>query len=32
MRLIKPSYEIVDIRPRDIAIPDDMEIGPRYIR
>ena len=32
MRLIKPSYEIIDIRPRGIAIPDDMEIGPRYIR
>lgn len=32
MRLIKPSYEIIDIRPRGIVIPDDMEIGPRYIR
>ena len=30
MKLIKPSYEIIDIRPRGIAIPDDMEIGHKF--
>jgi thymidylate synthase (FAD) len=32
MKLIKPSFEIVDIQPTPRAIPDDMEIGPKMIR
>ena len=32
MKLIKPSYEIVDIKPREIAIPDDTEIGPQMVK
>ena len=32
MKLIKSSYEIVDIQPRAIAIPDDMELGPKKIK
>ena len=32
MKLIKPSYEIIDIKPRAIAIPDDMEIGPQMVK
>jgi len=32
MKLIKPSYEIIDIKPREIAIPDDMEIGPQMVK
>ena len=27
MKLIKPSYEIIDIKPRDRAIPDCVELG-----
>lgn len=29
MKLIKPSFEIIEQKPRDIIIPADMEIGPR---
>lgn len=29
MKLIKPSFEIIEQKPRDIVIPADMEIGPR---
>ena len=32
MKLIQSSYEIIDIQPRDIAIPDNMEIGPKRIK
>ena len=32
MKLIKPSFEILEQKPRAIAIPDDMEIGPRKRR
>lgn len=32
MKLIKPSFEILEQKPRAIAIPDDMEIGPRKVR
>ena len=32
MKLIKSSFEIVDIQPIPRAIPDDMEIGPKMIR
>ena len=27
MKLIKPSYEIIDIKPRDRVIPDCVELG-----
>ena len=29
MKLINPSFEIIEQKPRDIVIPADMEIGPR---
>lgn len=29
MKLIKPSFEIIEQKPRDTVIPADMEIGPR---
>lgn len=29
MKLIKPSFEIIEQKPRGIVIPADMEIGPR---
>lgn len=29
MKLIKPSFEIIEQKPRDIVIPADMEIGPQ---
>lgn len=32
MKLIRPSFEILEQKPRAIAIPDDMEIGPRMVR
>ena len=32
MKLIKPSYEIIDIKPRAIVIPEDMEIGPQMVK
>lgn len=32
MKLIKPSFKILEQKPRAIAIPDDMEIGPRKVR
>lgn len=32
MRLCKPSFEILEQKPRAIAIPADMEIGPRMVR
>lgn len=31
MKLIKPSFEIIEQKPRPIVIPDDMEIGPRMV-
>lgn len=32
MRLIKPSFEIIEQNPKNIIIPADMEIGPRMAR
>lgn len=32
MKLIKPSFEIIEQKPRDIVIPADMEIGPRMCK
>lgn len=32
MRLIKPSFEILEQKPREIIVPADMEIGPRMAR
>ena len=32
MKLIKPSFEIIEQKPRDIVIPSDMEIGPKMAR
>ena len=32
MKLIKPYFEILEQKPRSIAIPDDMEIGPKMVR
>lgn len=32
MKLIKPSFEIIEQKPRDIFIPADMEIDPRMAR
>lgn len=32
MRLIKPSFEIIEQKPRDIIIPADMKIGPKMIQ
>lgn len=32
MKLIKPSFEIIEQKPREIVIPADMEIGPRMAR
>lgn len=32
MKLIRPSFEILEQKPRAIAIPDDMEINPRMVR
>lgn len=32
MKLIKPSFEIIEQKPRDIVIPADMEIDPRMER
>lgn len=32
MKLIRPSFEILEQKPRAIAIPADMEIGPRMVR
>lgn len=29
MKLIKPSFEIIEQKPKDIVIPADMEIGPQ---
>lgn len=29
MKLVKPSFEIIEQKPRDIVIPADMEIGPQ---
>lgn len=29
MKLIKPSFEIIEQKPRDVVIPADMEIGPQ---
>lgn len=32
MRLIKPSFEILEQKPREIIIPADMEIGPKMAK
>ncbi len=32
MKLIRPSFEILEQKPRAIVIPADMEIGPRMVR
>lgn len=32
MRLIKPSFEIIEQNPRNIIIPADMEIGPKMAK
>lgn len=32
MKLIKPYFEILEQKPRNIIIPSDMEIGPKMIR
>lgn len=32
MKLVKPSFEILEQKPREIIIPADMEIGPRMAR
>nr|DAF44263.1 MAG TPA: Thymidylate synthase complementing protein [Podoviridae sp. ct8Lf7] len=32
MKLVRPSFEILEQKPKAIAIPDDMEIGPRMVR
>lgn len=32
MKLVKPSFEILEQKPREIVIPADMEIGPRMAR
>ena len=32
MKLIKPSFEIIEQKPRTIIIPADMEIGPKMAR
>lgn len=32
MKLIKPYFEILEQKPRNIVIPDDMEIGPKMIK
>lgn len=32
MKLIRPSFEILEQKPRALVIPDDMEIGPRMVR
>lgn len=32
MKLIRPSFEILEQKPRAIAIPADMKIGPRMVR
>lgn len=32
MKLIRPSFEILEQKPRAIIIPTDMEIGPRMVR
>lgn len=32
MRLIKPSFEIIEQNPKNIIIPDDMEIGPKMTK
>lgn len=32
MKLIKPSFEILEQKPRAIAIPADMTIGPRMVK
>ena len=32
MKLIKPYFEILEQKPRNIVIPDDMEIGPKMVR
>lgn len=31
MRLIKPSFEILEQKPKDMIIPADMEIGPKMV-
>lgn len=32
MKLVKPSFEILEQKPKEIVIPDDMEIGPRMVK
>ena len=32
MKLVKPSYEIIEVKTEPIAIPDDMELGPKMVR
>lgn len=32
MKLIKPSFEILEQKPKEIVVPDDMKIGPRKVR
>ena len=32
MKLIRPSFEILEQKPRAIVIPADMEIGPRMVK
>lgn len=32
MKLIKPYFEILEQKPRNIIIPSDMEIGPKMVR
>ena len=32
MKLIKPYFEILEQKPRNIIIPSDMEIGPKMAR
>lgn len=32
MKLVKPSFEILEQKPKEIVIPADMEIGPRMVK
>lgn len=32
MKLIKPSFEIIEQKPKDVIIPADMEIGPKMAK
>lgn len=32
MKLVKPSFEILEQKPKEIVVPADMEIGPRMVK